>query len=200
MAMTLAQPEFLAYADSLAVRFTRMYSLWGYKDDLIQEARLACLEAWRNYDQSRDPRMGKNYIEARVWGALVDSMRRERVFSRSACTNYWQHVPIATISLTIESHERACNKRVEAEKLLNTLPEQDRFILLKRYWDDENVASIGRHIHRHPSRVSQLHSVAIAYLQWKLGIKHKTASGPVFIEDLRHIKKRVRKKFLASGA
>jgi RNA polymerase sigma factor (sigma-70 family) len=135
------------------------------KDDLLQEARIALLLCWRDYQKKKATCEFTTYAFMRVRGAVVDAYRQKRyatalgiqVVSYDAQTEEPQ--PVAREQLATEDNV------IDLVQAIEQLDNWERNLLNLHYADGETLKEIGARANVSESRACQLHTKIISKLR-----------------------------------
>ncbi|KAA3604883.1 MAG: hypothetical protein DWQ01_19950 [Planctomycetota bacterium] len=152
------------------------------EEDLFSAGMEGLLTAARSYDPSRGAEF-KTYAYHRVRGSILDELRRMDYLPRSQREKARRlgYEPPAVVgiptdedgqeSLTAGEIEPACEQRDLQEVLdaaVQELPAKMRTVLILYYKENLRMREIGERMCLTESRVSQIHSNAVARLRWML--------------------------------
>jgi RNA polymerase sigma factor for flagellar operon FliA len=164
----------MGVAERYAKNLARRYSQWSRRDDLIQEAKTACLEACNRYDAARDISETQTYVKTRIWGSLIDYMRDEHIFSRDRDgvgvadkMSFKVHLALEdTFGLGLPPHDaEAIDAKTDILKALRKLPKRDKVVLHDLYWEELTMREIALKLGLTEGRISQIHKAALESLK-----------------------------------
>ncbi len=150
------------------------------EDDLYSAGMLGLLKASRSYDPTRGAEF-KTYAYHRVRGAMLDELRTLDYLPRSLRDKARQEGvnPPAVVTLPTDEDgsdnlEAAAQGTPEIEKAellvqlqagISSLPEKMRMVMHLYYNEGKRMREIGAQLQLTESRVSQIHSAAVARLR-----------------------------------
>jgi RNA polymerase sigma factor (sigma-70 family) len=155
-------PQVYRLAKSLQTRLPFTMEL----EDLVGYGVLGLLEAIGRLNPERGASFGP-YLECRIRGAMLDVIRRKK-WLPCALPQTWWIFPKGSINARRCVQEIGCPQG-EMQTILahavSHLPERHRKIIELYYEHGLSMPQIAQLFHIHPSRVSQLHTVAIKTAQ-----------------------------------
>jgi len=157
------------------------------EEELFSAGMFGLMRAARGYDADRGASF-KTYAYHRIRGAILDDLRRMDFLPRSlrekARANGEEAPSMVGIPTDEDGHESLAARRQEAsceqddlsellQREIDQLPEKMRLVMSLYYREELKMREIGDRLHLTESRVSQIHSNAVARLQLAL----RTAAG-----------------------
>jgi RNA polymerase sigma factor for flagellar operon FliA len=150
------------------------------EEELFSAGMVGLLKASRSYDASRGAEF-KTYAYHRIRGAMLDELRSLDYLPRSMREKAREQgtTPPAVVGLptdedgsdSLEVHSQA-EGAIENEELgealqvaILSLPEKMRVVMHMYYNEGQRMREIGEILHLTESRVSQIHSAAVARLR-----------------------------------
>lgn len=152
------------------------------EEELFSAGMFGLMRAARSYDPTRGAGF-KTYAYHRIRGSILDDLRRMDFLPRSLREKARENgedapamVGIPTDedgheSLAARRHEAACETADLSEVLqkeISQLPDKMRIVMGLYYNEDLKMREIGERLHLTESRVSQIHSNAVARLRMAL--------------------------------
>ncbi|MFA5098330.1 MAG: sigma-70 family RNA polymerase sigma factor [Candidatus Margulisiibacteriota bacterium] len=137
-------------------------------DDLTSEARLAFVDALKNWD----PRKGDlwPYVSIRLKGAMQDYLRKR---GGDPVTGIYEWVTsAANVYLAFNKevlHNETTEEATQIDSAMKDLSENDRAVITGYYKDDKTFKEIGKEINLSESQVSRICKSATLKLKKALG-------------------------------
>lgn len=176
------------FVRKIVIGMTRHFPSHVDRDELIGEGLLHLVEAKNRLDSSRSV-TSDDYVGARVRGAVVDSLRRldPTVRSRKRRTQHdIDHRPLFIVfdadevRLAVDQQHKSAVDRMQQNEdetlsikqlyqALDTLPQREYEVIVRRFFNGEDLEEIGKELGVSSSRVSQLSFRALRQLRRVLG-------------------------------
>jgi RNA polymerase sigma factor for flagellar operon FliA len=148
-------------------------------DELYAAGMYGLMHAARSYDQGRGAGF-KTYAYHRIRGAILDELRRMDFLPRSlrdkARAKGEEAPSVVAIPTDEDGHESLASERGESpseardlgetlQRAIDELPDKMRVVMVLYYREDLKMREIGDRLALTESRVSQIHSNAVARLR-----------------------------------
>lgn len=157
----------VATIQALASSLRARTPYWLDKDDLLQEGMIGWMRAVRTFDSRRDTQF-KTYAQPCIHGAMLDALRRWNNTRRHNTYSVREaRLALYNWEATPEQDFEATEVRVAVQEACAALPAQQQAVLRLSYTEGLTQEEVGARLHLTPSRISQIHSKALATLRLK---------------------------------
>ena len=139
-------------------------------EDALQDGMLGVISALDRYDPEHDA--GKTFVQFamyRAWGSMLDEYRRRTKYIRSEKRPPPTPIPIDILTkdnpkAELSSIEDVCANVVDivdCQRAVSSLPARMQYIIMRRYFDNQDLRVIGNELGITESRCSQIINEAL---------------------------------------